>query len=174
MKQIYKHAGFTLAELLAVVIIVALLSSLSLGYYKRSVEQSRFAEGLTAASAFAEAVNQAYFDDQMDGKTNTSKRKIKTLDIALANKKACSTASDYCQATPRFEVNIEETGGKAYVRAYRGTSDKHKYYIEVQPVFGSPKDQISCGADKSTDKDAGLAFCQAMGYTSCSSYKCTK
>ena len=59
--------GFTLMELLIVVIIIALLSAISFGYYKKSVEHSRFSEGLQAASAISEAINRAYFDDQLEG-----------------------------------------------------------------------------------------------------------
>ncbi len=152
------NMGFTLAELLAVVIIVALLSSLSLGAYRRSVEESRFAEGLSAASSLVEAVNRSYFESQLDGETPTKKPKIKTLDIEMANQGTCS---DYCLTTPRFQVNIEENGENVSVRAYRGTTSKYKYYIEMQPTYSSPKDQISC---KGTN-DKWDEFCQAMGYT---------
>ena len=116
--------GFTLAELLAVVIIVALLSGLSLGYYKRSVEDSRFAEGLGAASALVEAVNQSYFDQQFEGSAPTARPKVKTLDISLAAQQECSSNTDYCIATPRFEVQVEDNG---IVRAYRGKSTDNKY-----------------------------------------------
>ena len=160
MNNKYAYAGFTLAELLAVVIIVALLSSLSLGYYKRSVEQSRFSEGLTAASAVVEAVNQSYFDQQINGVTSPVTRpKIKTLDIELANQGGCASANDYCISTPRFEIQVRSGG---VVRAYRGSTSAYKYYIEIQPNFAtSNPDQIFC---KGKDTN-GNNFCQAMGYT---------
>ena len=164
--------GFTLAELLAVVIIVALLSGISLGYYKRSVEDSRFAEGLGAASALVEAVNQSYFAQQLDGATPTKQPKISTLDINLAAQKTCSSNTDYCIATPRFEVHI---GTDGQVSAYRGKlqDSAYKYYIQINPAFASSSpDQISC-----VGKDAnGQTFCESMGYKTCNSstFVCTK
>ena len=172
MNHTYTCAGFTLAELLTVVIIIAILSSLSLGYYKRSVEQSRFAEGMAAASALVEAVNQSYFDQQMEGETPTTQPKVKTLDVMLAAQKACASSSDYCIATPRFEVQVQ-TGGN--VRAYRGTASSYKYYINIQPSFAaSNRDKITCGATSAVDTAAGKAFCESMGYTSCSELECSQ
>ena len=161
--------GFTLAELLAVVIIVAILSGLSLGYYKRAVEDSRFGEGLGAAGTLVEAVNQSYFDQKLDNPygTPTVRPKVKTLDINLANSTP-SNEKPYSLSTPRFEVRVETDGS---VRAYRGNATTYKYYIQINPDFVSNPGQISCvGKD-----DKGKTFCESMGYTSCSSgYKCTK
>lgn len=162
--------GFTLAELLTVVIIVALLSGLSLGYYKRSVEDSRFAEGLSAASALVEAVNQSYFDQQLENPsaTPTTRPEVKTLDINLVAQKKCSSNTDYCIATPRFNVEIESDGS---VRAYRGNASSYKYYIQINPTFvSSNPNQISCvGANAD-----GKTFCESMGYKTCSGNSCTK
>ena len=169
MKNKYMHTGFTLAELLAVVIIVAILSSLSLGYYKRSVEQARFSEGLSLAGTLVEALNQAYWEDVREGAANaTKKRKIATLDFALPNTSACSTPSDYCIKTPHFELQIDEENNKAFVKAYRGASTSSRYYIQVRPVFGSDvsasdRDQIACVGIGTS----GKTFCESLGYTRC-------
>lgn len=183
MKNRYFSTGFTLAELLAVVIIVAILSAFSLGYYKRSVEQSRFAEGLTASSALVEALNRAYFNDRLDGvadATAKKKRKIATLDISIGNPGTCSSNAKYCISTPRFEIHVLESSGVAYVRAYRGekSNNNYTYFIDLKPSFWSTdsyKDRISCGWYSSGAKAADRkAFCQSMGYTSCSGSTCTK
>ena len=169
MKKRYICTGFTLAELLAVVIILAILTSLSLGYYKRSVEQSRFGEGLSAASAVVEAVNQAYLDQQLSGETPTARPKVKTLDIDFASATADDT-KPYSFILPHFEVRVETNGN---VRAYRGDATSYTYYVNVQPSFASAnKDQISCvGANAD-----GKTFCESMGYTTCTpnTYSCTK
>lgn len=176
MKNKYPCAGFTLAELLAVVIIVSLLSALGVGYYKRAVEQARFAEGLSAASAVVEAVNQSYFDQQIDGDTPTTQPKIATLDISLANANI-SDDKPYSFILPYFEVKVETNGN---VRAYRGSATSYTYYIDIQPSFASSnKDEISCGADGTGIKNAssGKTFCESMGYTqNCpeGDYVCTK
>lgn len=184
MKNKYIHAGFTLPELLAVLVIIAILSSLSLGYYKRAVEQSRFSEGLSVASALVEAVNQAYFEVQMEGTSEEDAVrlwKIDSLDFHLPNSSACASASNYCIKTPRglFELQIEEeaVSGRPVVRAYRGTVAAPKdYYIQIWPVFGSNesganKNQIACVGVN----DNGKTFCESIGYTECTeSGVCTK
>ena len=50
--------GFTLTELMVVVIIIAILAGLGLGSYKKAVERSHFTEGLQAVNAVAEAVTR--------------------------------------------------------------------------------------------------------------------
>ncbi len=172
MNDRYMDAGFTLVELLSVVIIIAILSSLSLGYYKRSVEQSRFAEGLSAASALVEAVNQSYFDQQMEGVSSPVKRpKVKTLDVALSNSEA-SDANPYSLFTPRFEVRIETNGN---VRAYRGSASSYKYYVNVQPNFASSNaNKITCEATGAVNTTDGKTFCESVGYNSCSGLVCSQ
>lgn len=59
--------GFTLAELLAVVIIVALMTSFSVGYYTKSKAQARFTEVVNQANANAEELNQTYIEAAMNG-----------------------------------------------------------------------------------------------------------
>ena len=166
MKNRYLQAGFTLAELLAVVIIVAILSSLSLGFYKRSVEQSRFAEGLSVASAVVEAVNQYYLEEQLAGNNTFQRPTLNMLDMSIANITE-DVDKPYSLFTPRFEVRLEANGN---VRAYRGTaeSNDYTYYIDIQPSFASSnKDQISCGAKNAKKPAEGKVFCESMGYTNC-------
>ena len=171
MKKKYA-LGFTLAELLAVVIIVALLSALSLGAYRKSVEQSRFSEGLAAASAVVEAINRARFDDKIEGRTVSGRHSYATLDISLPN--PCGSTSNYCRATNHFEVKIELEGtNQEVVRAYRNISkDDYQYYIEIFPDYGSDRDKLSC-VDNSSGGGA-QAFCESMGYVHCNNKKCTK
>ena len=164
--------GFTLAELLAVVIILAIMAAISVGYYKRSVEQSYFSEGLTAASAIAEGVNREYVRSRLDG-TTIKQPKLKSLDISIAKSGSCATASDYCIKTKYFEIAVDSTG---VTKAYRGTTSKYKYYIEVLPHFSSSnKDRIACIASHSSGVNFNAKeFCQGLGYTSCSSNTCIK
>ncbi|MBO5911025.1 MAG: prepilin-type N-terminal cleavage/methylation domain-containing protein [Elusimicrobiaceae bacterium] len=171
MKHYYRNAGFTLAELLAVIIIVGLLSALSLGYYSRSVEQSRFAEGLSIASAVSEALNQFYLEQQINGVSPTARPTIASLDVKVANQGTCtelsSTNKKYCLATPHFRVYIATTGG--VVRAYRGSTSSYKYYIDIQPSFAVSKpNQVACVGKNQNGKNAdSKAFCESMGYTDC-------
>lgn len=166
------NIGFTLTELMAVVIIVAILAAVSVGYYGKAQEQSYFAEGLSTVSAIAEAVNRSYLDDQLEGKTPTKQPKISSLDVGISgNNRSCRTSSDYCVRTRYFEINIGDDGVTTATR----TSEKSvaQYQIQIQPHFAATnRDQIACiGA--SADSDS-LKFCQAMGYTQCVDTVCTK
>ena len=62
-----REKGFTLAELLAVVIIVGLMATFGIGYYRQSTEQARFNEVLAQANAEAEKLNQDILDNALGG-----------------------------------------------------------------------------------------------------------
>ncbi len=168
MEDTNSFLGFTLAELLAVIIIVSILTGLGVGYYKRSVEQSRFSEGLAAASAVVEALNRTYFDEQLEGNqlADDQVHSFKTLDVVVGG-----GSGDNYQNTKHFDVYIEENDGQEVVRAYRGGKDG-LYYIQMYPNYaaGTKQDQISCVGNG----EDGVAFCQAMGYVNCSTDGCTK
>lgn len=172
MKTILKQ-GFTLVELLAVVIILAILASLSVGSYKKSVEQSRFAEGLAAASAVVEAINRAQFDEKIEGRSSPSVHKYATLDVNLP--KECTGDSGNCRATKYFHVFIEKVGADEVVRAYRNkkADDAYPYYIEMYTNYATSKDKLAC-VGNSSNEEKGKVFCQSMGYTTCTGHSCTK
>ena len=171
MKDTHFFLGFTLTELLAVIIIISILSGLSVGYYKRSVEQSRFSEGLAAAGAVVEALNRAYLDEQFEGGSAPGEGKVhsfKTLDVSVGD----NCASENCQTTPNFVVYITTNSNQEVVRAYRGSDKNGPYYIEMYPNYDSNKDKITCVGNNNSEE--GKTFCQSMGYVSCSGYVCTK
>lgn len=56
----YKSKGFTLVELLVVVLIIGVLSSIAMPMYKRAFERSRVAEARLNLKALSEAANRYY------------------------------------------------------------------------------------------------------------------
>ena len=153
--------GFTLAELMAVIIIVSLLAVLSAGYYRRAVEQARFSEGLLAASAVAEAVNRAYLEQKMNGVATPTLPAINQLDISFPGSNSCSSTT--C-TTKYFTIGVS---GEGITDAGRidGIYKKH-YFIQIQPHFAANnRDQIACVAVMNSSR--GQAFCESMGYTQC-------
>ena len=156
------HRGFTLAELLAVVIIISLLAALSVGYYKRSVEQSRFSEGLAAAGATVESLSRTISDEQMEGLTSPDVHSFATLDISFPN-----SCTGNCKATKYFNIVIEQNStGQEVVRAYRGGTTG-PYYIEASV----DSNNLICVGNS----DDGQTFCESMGYMTCdANRRCSK
>ena len=62
MKNVMK-SGFTLVELLVVVLIIGILSSVALPQYRKAVTKAKGTKVLTAANALVQAMNIAYLED---------------------------------------------------------------------------------------------------------------
>ena len=57
------RGGFTLVELLVVVLIIGILSSVALPQYTKAVKKAKGVKITTAASALVQAMNMAYLED---------------------------------------------------------------------------------------------------------------
>ena len=163
MKKIAKQ-GFTLTELMAVVIILAILMGIAAGGYRKATERSNFSEGLSMAHAIAEAVDRYHGQHP-----SVNQPEIDKLDIGITNKKACSdlsaTAKLYCAQIAYFRIFVRTDGSVQAVR----TNDK--YTITVYPEsFGTHR----YSKDTCAGKDGNTDFCVSVGYTSCTSGTCVK
>lgn len=175
MKHAYfKSLGFTLTELMAVVIIVAILSGIAGGTYRRAVERSRISDGEIAATTVAEAVKRHSIErafDSMSGFSSISRPTIQQLDISFPNQQACVLASTqdkpYCVKTKHFEITILE----GYVDARRVKKNTPGLFTIRAYLTDN---QTRCHGTASAGKD----LCISAGYTQCrvssSSFKCVK
>lgn len=159
--KLTKH-GFTLTELMAVVIIIGILAGIGFGSYQKAIERSRFSEGLAAGAAVQEAVNRYYYENTDLSDRARKRPKMAYLDIGLANAKDCATKSDYCIRTKYFEVSVD-TLGWVYAYHMKGTT-RQLYYIRRFPSFYSARKGEACipFGGNSTE---GADFCKSMGYT---------
>ncbi len=172
----FKHSkvqtgGFTLSEMMAVVVIVAILASVGLGSFKKSVERSHFSEGLVAASTIMGAVER-YFSEQAmlsGSNTATAQPTFDKLDVTLENWKACTASSLYCKKTKYFEITINN--GYTVAQRMKG-STAGNYSIVVYPeTFG---DNMRRGTECTFTNDTGKDLCVTMGYISCDTSTCKK
>ena len=157
-----KQTGFTLTELMAVVIIIAILAGIGFGSYKKAVERSRFSEGQTAGATVAEAVTRYYYDN-MDTSYADSRPKAAYLDVGFDANRACVSTTadkDYCFKTRYFEIIVQTD--KIKVTRIQGNAAKD-YYFYFYPEHLS-KQKEECGSLT----EAGGDLCKSMGYTSCS------
>ena len=159
--KLTKH-GFTLTELMAVVIIIGILAGIGFGSYQKAIERSRFSEGLAAGAAVQEAVNRYYYEntDLSDGSRKYPK--MAYLDIGLANAKDCASKNDYCVRTKYFEVIVNNTG-RVYAYHMKGNT-RQLYYLLWLPSFDSSRKGEACVPFGSNTTE-GADFCKSMGYT---------
>ncbi len=155
--------GFTLTELMTVVIIVAILAGIGFGSYKKAVERSHFTEGQVAGSNVLESVNRYYYDNPDLDEISRSRPKVEYLDIDLSNSGICTQfgEKDYCLRTKYFEVVIYD--GRVQVNRVQNDTLKD-YYFVFYPDYYSEHHEEECNSRT----EVGYDLCKTMGYIYCS------
>lgn len=142
------RSGFTLTELMAVVIIIGILAALGMVSFSKSGKQAHFSEMLGIASAIAESYSRYQYDT---GKTPTSWNQ---LDISFVKtSKPLTFDSNSLTLTVDGET-VSVTGNKTVVA---------EGYVCVVPESVNSTCPVACVANAD--------FCKSMGYatpTSCS------
>ena len=72
--------GFTLLEMLVVVLIIGILSSIALPQYQKAIKKARVAEAVTVGKKLLEA-EQLYFLENREFTTDMSKLRIRVRDL---------------------------------------------------------------------------------------------
>ncbi len=149
--------GFTLAELMAVVVIIAIIAAIGLGGYRRTVERAKLTEGLNMAHQIGQALARA--DWERDNRCGTLDTPWNMLDI---DSTGYTIGADKLEITGRFKltqdgsnIKVERLGGEAYT-------------LEVP---------IDCGLSPAKLKDrckGNTDFCISAGFSNCTNGTCTK
>ncbi len=94
--------GFTLLELMVVVIIIAILATVALPQYQKAVEKSRTAEAVTLGKTIIDAQNRS-----LDAFPNESVATRKALDVKLSGGE---WTNDGTYATKDFTYSLSDQG----------------------------------------------------------------
>ena len=157
-KQINKRKkGFTLAELMAVVVIISILAGIALGAYRSSLERARFSDGLAGAHALAAAVDTYYYDHIAEP-TNLN-------NIAVSLARSSASGNDITTAT--FTYTYDGANKRVVATRINGNYQIRAY---SERASGGAVDEC-VGTDSGTD---GKEFCESLGYKNCTGTVCTK
>lgn len=149
--------GFTLAELMAVVVIIAIIAAIGLGGYRRTVERAKLTEGLNMAHQIGQALARA--DWERNNSCGTLDTPWNMLDI---DSTGYTIGADKLEITGRFKltqdgsnINVERLGGEAYTLVVP---------IDCGTSHVKLKDQCNGNTD----------FCISAGFTNCTGTSCKK
>ena len=121
--KVSNKRGFTLIEVLVVVLIIGILAAVALPQYQKAVEKSRVSEALVLLKAIARA-NQVYYMTH-----GTYADNITDLDIAVPG-----ASGGYNRInTQYFEYGVAHTDGKKTLALVqrRPHSQKYALYINI-------------------------------------------
>lgn len=148
-----KKQGFTLSELMAVVVILAILAALGLGSYRSIMEKTIFNEGLGIAHAVAAAADEYYYEYNKKP-TNLSKLVLDMKGITVSGNNI--TAKHFTgRFIPSSSVQI--------------TSKDYPYRLQVFMEYYGQRPDLCTGLNAE-----GKEFCQSLGYITCSGFACNK
>jgi prepilin-type N-terminal cleavage/methylation domain-containing protein len=159
--------GFTLTELMAVVVIVAILAAVATGSYRHALERSHMAEAYNVGATVLEAVNRYYYDNRYESTRECPK--YSDLDMEIAKSGSCNPASDYCLKTQYFNIKIPAScSADKVVTAERLNG---KYSLLFYPDFAPTRSLEKCSYGSNA---SGQKICESAGYKTCSGGTCSK
>lgn len=152
-----KKQGFTLSELMAVVVILAILAALGLGSYRSIMEKTIFNEGLSVGHAIAAAIDEYYYEYH---KKPTS---LATLPLDL---KGVTLNTDDGE-TKHFTITLFPSSDFDRVMLV-SKNYPYQLWFYIESIKKGESD--SCVGTTAEGKE----FCQSLGYITCTGFTCIK
>ena len=146
------HRGFTLSELLAVVVILSILAVMALGSFRLAVEKAHFTEGLQAAEKVAAALERFYYENSSLPYFNRIYPTMDQLDLSFSDMGDCAVVEQLAdsEAMQDIEDCLNSEGMDIYPQdidaAKTAASEFGKYcrrigkfevYIQREEIFGA-------------------------------------
>lgn len=137
--------AFTLAELMAVVIIVSIIAGIGFGSYRKAIDRAKFSDGLSGAHTLAAAYDAYYYDHDY-----TYPSQISQLAVELSG----ASVSGSGMTTPNFIYTLGSDAVKA-----QAVDGDYVIYVYYEPKTGVAK------PDRCEGSGDGVDFCKSMGYS---------
>ena len=129
------NKGFTLVELLVVVLIIGVLSAIALPQYTTAVERSRSAEALTLMASIADSAQRYYFQHDVWPDEN----QWEVLDITVPASASASGPS----IGKNFSFSMDTCGNDAFcIVATRNLPSDSSYVLNTTLVDNTSSDAI--------------------------------
>lgn len=153
-----KNKGFTLVEMLAVIVILGLLSSIAMISYTRYRQEVREKELINLYSTIEVAYDKYRSDLLMKGEDYEKTLTIKNMDVAIFNKYFSKLSYDGKYLTK------EELGGTTFSLKIKGDLLKKETYNTTDGDFVSDGTcQIKAAEESGNDVDTSKYECEKDG-----------
>lgn len=156
MNILNKKSGYTLMEIMVVVIIIGTLAAAAIPYYKDHIERQKAATGITTLRMFADSIERYM---SLHGETLPEGFDFTKLDLDIDHSRLSQNNKSYTDENFTFQIDVDGNT----VKACRGSScadDSRRLYT----LSYSLGDESSLSCSSTTDN-----YCSETLHITCGS-----